>query len=59
MTYQLKTLFEYTKKNGITDRALAKALGVHYNTIYFWRKGVNEPSTIFNVIIRDFLIKNL
>ena len=59
MTYQLKTLFNYARKNRITDKSLASSLGVHYNTIYYWRKGINEPSAIARIIIRDFLIKNL
>ncbi|MBA7496132.1 hypothetical protein ES702_06730 [subsurface metagenome] len=59
MTYQLKTLFDYSRKKGITDRKLASLLGVHYNSIWNWRHEKTEPSTIAKVIIRDFLIKSL
>jgi len=58
-TYQLKMLFGYTKRKGISDRKLAALLGIHWNTVHYWRKGKNEPSAIARVIVRDFLIKNL
>lgn len=59
MTYQLKTLFEYARKKGLTDRALASSLDVHYNSIWNWRHGKTEPSTLAVVRIREFLIKSL
>lgn len=59
MTFQLKTLFEFTSKKGIHDNKLAALLGVHYNTIYYWRHGKAVPSALAKIRIKEFLIKNL
>jgi len=59
MTYQLKTLFDYARKKGLTDRALASSLDCHYNSIWNWKHEKTTPSTLARVRIRDFLVKNL
>jgi len=58
-TYQVKLLFGFTKREGISDRKLSKILGIHYMTIHYWRIKKSEPSIIVRRIIRDYLIKNL
>lgn len=59
MDFQLKTLFEYGKKNKLSDRQLASFLGVHYNSIWNWRHEKTEPSSLAKVRIKEFLIKSL
>lgn len=59
MIFELKTLFEYASKKGIADNKLASLLGVHYNTIYYWRHEIAKPSALARVRIKEFLIKSL
>jgi len=59
MSFELTALFEYAKNNGLTDKKLSELLGIHYNSICYWRSGKSRPSALAKIRIRDFLIKSL
>jgi len=58
-TYLIESLKEYKKKHKLSDRKLAKLLGVHYNTIYAWFTLDSNPSELAKSKLQQFLIKNL
>ena len=56
-------LFEIRKERGLTQDAIAKAIGVSQKAIDFWEKGINEPKAsyvaklaIFFAITTDYLL---
>ncbi len=44
-------IFQLRKERGISQSALAKAIGVTQKAIDFWEKGVNEPKASYIVAL--------
>lgn len=40
----MKPLLNYMKQWGLTDRTMAKRVGVSYSSIYNWRTGRSYPT---------------
>ena len=55
----IESLKDYRDDHKLSDRAIAKLLGVHWNSVYNWFSGRERPSTLARARIKEFLIKNL
>ncbi|MBQ7579169.1 MAG: helix-turn-helix domain-containing protein [Clostridia bacterium] len=40
-------IFELRKESGLSQKALAKEIGVTQKAIDFWEKGINEPKATY------------
>lgn len=47
-------LYELRKERGLSQVALAKAIGVTQKAIDFWEKNINEPKASYIVAIAKF-----
>ena len=47
-------LKELRKEKGITQKELAKGIGVSYAAISFWEMGVNEPKISYILALADY-----
>lgn len=47
-------LKELRKRFGLTQTALAKEIGVSQGTVYFWEKGVNEPTAVYVAAVAEY-----
>lgn len=39
---------------GMTQVRLAKEIGVSQGTVYFWEKGINEPTAVYIAAVAEF-----
>ena len=58
-SYLIESLKDYMKKNRVSQRKMAKLLGIHYNSVWNWINYKQDPSPLAKSKIREFLIKNL
>ena len=45
---------ELRSERGLSQAALAKAIGVSQKAIDYWERGINEPKASFIVMLSDF-----
>lgn len=45
---------ELRQEAGLSQQALAKAIGVSQKAIDYWERGVNEPKASFIVLLSDY-----
>lgn len=47
-------LKELRTSAGMTQVRLAKEIGVSQGTVYFWEKGINEPTAVYIAAVAEF-----
>lgn len=49
-----ESIKELRTERGISQAALARAIGVSQKAIDYWERGVNEPKATYIILLADF-----